>query len=65
MLPPPWGREGVILLAAAENKRITQKKRISTKPQFLQNWLMSGLFVPHGPQKHRHSPNDTILFMGT
>jgi hypothetical protein len=34
-------------------------------PQFLQNWLMSGLFVPHGPQKHHHSPNDTILFMGT
>jgi hypothetical protein len=36
MLPacclPLWGREGVTLLAAAENKRITQKKRISTKP---------------------------------
>jgi hypothetical protein len=37
MLPlgcfPLWGREGVILLAATENKRITQKKRISTKPR--------------------------------
>jgi hypothetical protein len=36
MLPvcclPLWGREGVTLLAAAENKRITKKKRISTKP---------------------------------
>jgi hypothetical protein len=30
-----WGREGVNLLAAAENKRIPQKKRISTKPLFL------------------------------
>jgi hypothetical protein len=39
MLPvgclPLWGREGVTLLAAAENKRITQKKRISTKPKFI------------------------------
>jgi hypothetical protein len=38
MLPacclPLWEREGVTLLAAAENKRITQKKRISTKPFF-------------------------------
>jgi hypothetical protein len=37
MLPlyclPLWGRVGVTLLAAAENKRITQKKRISTKPE--------------------------------
>jgi len=37
MLPacclPLWGREGVTLPAAAENKRITQKKRISTKPK--------------------------------
>ncbi len=31
-LPPLWGREGVTLPAAAENKRITQKKRISTEP---------------------------------
>jgi hypothetical protein len=30
---PLWGREGVALLAAAENKQITQKKRISTKPK--------------------------------
>jgi hypothetical protein len=30
---PLWGREGVTLLAAAENKRITEKKRISTKPK--------------------------------
>jgi hypothetical protein len=29
---PLWGREGVTLLAAAENKRITKKKRISIKP---------------------------------
>jgi hypothetical protein len=29
---PLWRREGVTLPAAAENKRITQKKRISTKP---------------------------------
>jgi hypothetical protein len=39
MLPaccfPLWGREGVTLLAAAENKRITQKKRISTKPKIV------------------------------
>jgi len=39
MLPtcclPLWGREGVTLLAAAENKRITGKKRISTKPFFI------------------------------
>ena len=38
MLPacclPHWGREGVTLLAAAENTRVTQKKRISTKPFF-------------------------------
>jgi len=37
MLPtccfPLWGREGVTLQAAAENKRITKKKRISTEPQ--------------------------------
>jgi hypothetical protein len=39
MLPaccfPLRGREGVTLLAAAENKQITQKKRISTKPWIL------------------------------
>jgi hypothetical protein len=38
MLPacclPLWGREGGTLMAAAENKRITQKKRILTKPFF-------------------------------
>jgi hypothetical protein len=38
MLPvcclPLWGREGVTLPAAAENKQITKKKRISTKPFF-------------------------------
>jgi hypothetical protein len=38
MLPacclPHWGREGVTLTAATENKRITQKTRISTKPEF-------------------------------
>ena len=37
MLPacchPLWRREGVTLIAAAENKRITKKKRISTKPK--------------------------------
>jgi hypothetical protein len=31
---PLWGREGVTLIAAAENKRIIQKKRISTMPIF-------------------------------
>jgi hypothetical protein len=30
---PLRGREGVTLIAAAENKRITKKKRISTKPK--------------------------------
>jgi hypothetical protein len=30
---PLWRREGVILIAAAENKRITKKTRISTKPK--------------------------------
>jgi len=43
MLPacclPHWGREGVTLLAAAENTRVTQKKRISTKP-FFYNFLI-------------------------
>jgi hypothetical protein len=37
MLPPPLGREGVTLLAAAENKRITQKKRVSTEPKEQKN----------------------------
>ena len=36
---PHWGREGVTLLAAAENTRVTQKKRISTKP-FFYNFLI-------------------------
>jgi hypothetical protein len=47
MLPlgclPLWGGEGVTLMAAAENKRITQKKRISTKPNF-EFTLLQGTF---------------------
>jgi len=34
---PLLGREGVTLIAAAENKRNTLKKRVSTKP--FQRWL--------------------------
>ena len=37
MLPlgclPLWGREGVTLIAAAENYRMTKKKRVSTEPK--------------------------------
>jgi hypothetical protein len=40
MLPacclPLWGREGVTLLAAAENKRITLKKKISYENRNIQ-----------------------------
>jgi hypothetical protein len=37
---PYWGRVEVTLLTAAENKRIPQKKRISTKP-FFGSFLLS------------------------
>jgi hypothetical protein len=59
MLPPPLGREGVTLLAAAENKRITQKKRISTKPKmdiFL-NFSVFGIVKTWLPGSKRSTGN--------
>jgi hypothetical protein len=35
MLLPPYEGEGVTLVAAAENYRMTLKKRISTEPPIL------------------------------
>jgi hypothetical protein len=35
MLPPPGGREGVTLIAAAENYRMTLEKRVSAEPVVL------------------------------
>jgi hypothetical protein len=48
MLPPPLGREEVTLFAAAENKRITQKKRFSTEP--LEGNIRSHLFLSRSSQ---------------
>ena len=36
---PLWGREGVTLIATAENYRMTLKKRVSTEPILKKNCL--------------------------
>jgi hypothetical protein len=49
MLPacclPLWGKEGVTLIAAAENYRMTLKKRVSTEPEY--SGMTRAPVIPH------------------
>jgi hypothetical protein len=41
MLPPLWGREGVTLIAAAENYSNDGKKRVSTEQKNLKTCVFN------------------------
>jgi hypothetical protein len=59
MLPlgclPLWGREGVILIVAAENYRMTLKKRVSTEPGEIKRWGQNASCFP--AYDNRRHPN--------